>query len=101
MAEPKECGCHVRPLEPKAVPPDRATVTACLAVWGMGCPNCATRVRNALVGLQGVAATYVSLAPPIASVRYDPASVTESDLIAAVAGAAAGTSHEYWARILL
>jgi copper chaperone CopZ len=67
----------------------------------MGCPNCANRVHNALVSLDGVAGAHVRLDPPIATVRYERERLTEADLIAAVARAGAGTHHMYRARVLL
>lgn len=39
--------CHVEPLQKTATPEEQqATTSALLAVGGMGCPNCAARVRN-------------------------------------------------------
>jgi copper chaperone CopZ len=51
-----EENCYVEPIYKNAVSAqqlqqaDRAT----LAIWGMGCQNCATRVRNSLLPTEGV-----------------------------------------------
>ncbi len=41
--------CHVEPLDKPLDETALAKATAAyLAVWGMGCPRCALRVRNGL-----------------------------------------------------
>jgi copper chaperone CopZ len=89
--------CHVEPIQPEKLPAGTPTVALNLLVEGMGCHNCALRVRNALVSVDGVEGACVGLMPPIAWVRYDPRQVAQDDLIAAVAGAGADTRHEYLA----
>ncbi len=69
-------------------------------VAGMGCPNCATRVRNALVSVDGVADAHVNLVPSVSRVLYDGERVTTEQLIAAVAAAGEGIQHEYSAKPL-
>lgn len=87
--------CEVRPLRPNPLPPGTATASVRLLIGGLGCENCAVRVRNALVSLDGVADALVCLTPPVASVTYDPARVDPEDLVAAVAKAGDGSRHEY------
>lgn len=94
------CGCHVRPIEPKKASTERGTAYVRLVIAGMGCPNCAMRVRNALVSVDGVAEANVNLMPPVSRVLYDSARVTTEQMMAAVAGAGQGTHHEYRARPL-
>lgn len=96
----KDHGCHVQPVQAKRLASGTPTVAIRLLVGGMGCDNCAMRVRNALVRLDGVELAHVSVMPPIASVRYDPTRVTPEDLMAAVAGAGAYTRHRYIAAVL-
>ncbi len=93
-------GCHVEPLLSTMRDPERATATASFLVSGMGCRNCAMRVRNALVAVEGVAAAYVGLSPPIAVARFDPGRTSVDDLLDAVASAGAGTHHEYRGRVM-
>ncbi len=47
--------CHVEPISKPTTEAARARADlARLAVWGMRCPNCAMRVRNSLLRLEGV-----------------------------------------------
>ena len=57
-----------------------------LALEGMTCAACATRIERKLVKLEGVEAS-VNYATEQAAVRYDPAAVTLDDLIRAVEAA--------------
>lgn len=93
--------CHVealqKPLDRDALAQAQAVY---LAVSGMGCPRCATRVNNSLLRLDGVLVSEVVLEDCLAAVAYDPAVVTPSDLIEAVADAGNDDRHRYTARIL-
>src|SRR5688500_12178829 len=57
-----------------------------LALEGMTCAGCATRIERTLNDLDGVAAT-VNLATEQASVEYDPSRAAVADLVRAVEGA--------------
>lgn len=48
--------CHVDPVEHRASSTEKndAEITR-LGLAGLGCPNCANRVRNSLLGVSGVA----------------------------------------------
>ena len=93
--------CHVEPVEK---PLDEAALAHAaavyLAVQGMGCPRCAMRVRNGLLGLDGVLAAEIFLAEGVAIAAYDPACVATDDLIAAVAAAGDDGRHRYQARVI-
>ena len=88
--------CHVEPIE-KNISPETAAAarSATLAVWGMGCINCANRVRNSLLGLDGVVSTGIDLQRGLAYVDYLPTQVGLHDLILAVAAAGNDGRHEY------
>ena len=88
--------CHVERME-KEVSPEalRSTKVSVLAVTGMGCPNCALRVHNALLSLPGVHRVEVELEFERAIVYWDPATVQPEMLLEAVSRAAAGTPHDY------
>lgn len=73
---------------------------AFLGVSGMGCPRCATRVRNGLVVQKGVIYADVYLENGVAAVAYDPAQVTIDDLITAVFESGNDGRHEYRAYVL-
>lgn len=93
--------CHVEPLEKYVNPEElREAHMAILAVWGMGCPNCAMRVRNGLVGLDGVVSADIDLERGLAFVDYLPAKTDLHALILAVAAAGNDGRHNYRASII-
>lgn len=93
-----ETRCHVEAIEKKVDPEAlRAAQQVHLAVAGMGCPNCALRVRNALLSLSGVVQAEVSAQTSLAEVWFDASGLTLDDLIDGVASASAGTHHDYLA----
>jgi copper chaperone CopZ len=94
-------GCHVDPVI-KAIDQDALarSLTAILAVSGMGCPTCAMRVRNGLLGTDGVVVADVVLEQGIAGVAYDPAIVSPSDLLSVVAHAGDDSHHVYSAQFI-
>ncbi|MCH7875212.1 MAG: heavy-metal-associated domain-containing protein [Gemmatimonadetes bacterium] len=92
--------CDVKEIEPTMRCPERATAAARVFIEGLGCPNCAMRVQNALVQLDGVATAFVGLFPPIGTVRYDPARVSVDDLLSAIASAGDGANHSYRGQLL-
>src|SRR3970040_1656055 len=88
--------CHVEPLQKAATADEqRITTWTLLAVYGMGCPNCANRVRNSLISLNGVIGAYVDHTMGIANVEFNPDRVTIPALINAVARAGGDGRHEY------
>jgi copper chaperone CopZ len=93
--------CQVDPLEK---PLDRdalsTAMVAYLAVGGMGCPRCAMRVRNGLLGIDGVLLVEVQLEQGIAAAAFNPKKVTHSDLVAAVVGAGDDGRHHYRAEFI-
>lgn len=94
--------CHVEPVE--RGPVDEEELQGAAGVWmsvsDMGCPNCAHRVRNALLAVPGVLDARVHLGAGTAAVAYDDGRATAGELIAAVADAGTGTRHEYRATVL-
>jgi copper chaperone CopZ len=93
--------CHVEPLEKYVNPEElREAHMAILAVWGIGCPNCAMRVRNGLVGLDGVVSADIDLERGLAFVDYLPAKTDLHALILAVAAAGNDGRHNYRASII-
>jgi copper chaperone CopZ len=97
-----EENCYVEPVYKTAVSAqqlqqaDRAT----LAIWGMGCQNCVTRVRNSLLATEGVYGVDVYLNMALAEVMYDSKRVLPKQLLEAVAQAGNDGRHEYRARLL-
>jgi len=91
------CDCRVEPARTGTEANGRPTTDVNLFITGMGCSNCALRVQNALLSVQGVTAAQVKLAPPIATVRSLRGEVSSEQLIAAVRKAGQGSTREYHA----
>lgn len=93
--------CHV---EEVVKPLDRDELAdalmAYLAVWGMGCPRCALRVRNSLLRLDGVLLAVVDLEQCLAGVAYDPQRIDLDHLLQAVSAAGNDGRHNYEARLV-
>jgi len=93
--------CHVELLQKTATAEEQQTTTsALLAVWGMGCPNCAARVRNSLISLKGVVDAEVDHTIGMAEVVFNPSLTAIPALIEAVTRAGGDGRHEYRARSL-
>ena len=93
--------CHVEPIQ-KAVLDSviKNADTTLLAVSGMGCVNCAARVRNGLVSLEGVHHAEIYLNMGLAEVYFDGKKVTPEILIRAVAEAGNDGRHHYEAKVV-
>lgn len=88
--------CHVSPIEKMASPDElQSTVIAHLAIFGMGCPRCATRVRNSLLTIYGVRDAEVDHVAGMGQVMFSPNLTTISAILDAVAQAGNDGRHEY------
>lgn len=93
--------CHVEPIQKVTTTEEQSNVKlAMLAIWGMGCPTCANRVRNSLLSLNGVLDAYVDHTEGLAQVAFNPGLAPVEELIGAVARAGGDSRHEYGARLL-
>ncbi len=101
-AESERNDCYVAPIE-KTTDPSRigGRALAHLALSGLGCANCVTRVRNALLAVEGVLDADVALEPQRAQVGYDPTRTYPEHLAEAVFWAGAASTHPYRAEITL
>ncbi|GAB4528529.1 MAG: hypothetical protein Fur0018_14670 [Anaerolineales bacterium] len=101
MSESENCNCNVEPMEKPLDKEALASAQAAyLAVSGMGCPNCAARVRNGLLSVEGVLLADVQLQMGIAAAAYDPQRVTPETLVQAVAAAGNDGRHHYEAEVV-
>jgi copper chaperone CopZ len=90
--------CHVETIAKfPTMEEQRRVQAAFLLVWGMGCSNCAARVRNSLLQLKGVLDAHVDHLKGQAKVVYNPDFVTIYDLLEAVRRAGGDGTHEYGA----
>src|SRR5512136_1350259 len=93
--------CHVEPIQKVAFADDlsEARIVA-LAVQGMGCVNCGTRVRNSLLALDGVVSADVDWERTLALVDYIPIMTNIERLLGAVAAAGNDGLHNYSAQVI-
>ena len=93
--------CHVatiqKPAEGAAL---LNSAVAVLRVSGMGCGNCATRIRNSLLELDGVLAARVDLATGLVRVNFASERTQLQRMLDAVADAANGSHHQYRASLV-
>lgn len=88
--------CHVEPMHKMAtVEEHRITTLIRLGVQGMGCPNCAARVRNSLLTLNGVTEAAVDHRTGTADVEFNPQLIVIPALCEAVARAGNDGRHRY------
>lgn len=93
--------CHIEPVQQVTSDEDLtdARIVA-LAVSGMGCVNCGTRVRNGLLALDGVVSADIDWERGLAFVDYVPALTTVDAILRAVAAAGHDGYHNYCARVI-
>lgn len=88
--------CHVEPVQKIATAEEQqATTLMMLGVQGMGCPNCAARVRNSLLGLRGVTEADVDHITGTADVEFNPNLVAIPALFEAIEHAGNDGRHRY------
>jgi copper chaperone len=88
---------HYKDMPSVAELQDARQVT--LAIFGMGCPNCANRIHNQLISLEGVYGVDVYLHMALAIVIFDKNKISPDRLIAAVTEAGNDGQHEYRAEL--
>ncbi|MBE0409205.1 MAG: cation transporter [Anaerolineales bacterium] len=92
--------CHVDAIQKvPSVDEQRNANVVTLNLWGVGCSNCATRVRNRLILLTGVLDVYVDHLRSHARVVFNPDLVAVSELVDAVRRAGSDGMHEYRAEV--
>ena len=93
--------CYVEPINKTAL--DHVLDNAdriLLSISGMGCQNCATRVRNSLLSLDGVYEADVLLNIRMAEIYFDEKKVTPDTLLYAVTAAGNHGRHNYQAEVV-
>ena len=93
--------CHVEPVQKNVVAEDLTDARIVgLAVLGMGCVNCGTRVRNGLLALDGVVSADVDWERGLALVDYVPAKTNVDSILGAVVAAGNDGHHNYRAKVI-
>lgn len=86
-----------KPVDPAAL---HGSAVAVLRVAGMGCGNCANRVRNSLLSVSGVLAAQVDLGEGVVRVNFAPNGTELQHLLDAVADAGNDGHHQYRATLI-
>ena len=86
-----------KPVDPAAL---HGSAVAVLRVAGMGCGNCANRVRNSLLNLPGVLAAQVDLGEGLVRVNFTSNGTELQHLLDAVSDAGNDGHHEYRATLV-
>ena len=98
---PQKSKCHVPRYNKRVDESDLGqSYSAFLFVQGMGCPNCATRVHNSLLQLDGVLFVEVDLERALTHVLFNPSRTEVSSLTSAIAAAGNDGRHHYTAQFL-
>jgi len=93
--------CHVEPIQKQATSLEQERLTdSRMLIWGMGCPNCASRVRNSLLRVEGVVDAIIDHNTGVGRVFYNPTMVTSQDLEQAVIAAGGDGRHEYQGKLV-
>ena len=93
--------CYVEPIyKTTSLDQFKNAEVATLAVSGMGCENCVTRVRNSLLQLEGVYGVDVFLNMALAEVRYESKKLSPDALVKAVSSAGNDGRHHYRAELI-
>lgn len=93
--------CYVEPVNKTALDSViRNADSVLLSISGMGCENCATRVRNGLLLLDGVFHAEIHLNLKMAEVFFDGKRLSLEDLINAVSNAGNDGRHQYRAEVV-
>ncbi len=96
-----DSSCLVEPVQKISTLEERQGITtARLAVGGLGCLNCANRVRNSLIAVTGVVDADVDHTTGFALVEYNPDLVSMLSLLQAVVQAGNDGRHKYFAMLL-
>lgn len=73
---------------------------AYLAIAGMGCSNCAARIRAALMSIQGVSEAIIDHQQGLGLVTYDPQLVLDTLMVQTVKAAGNDGHHHYEAQLI-
>lgn len=94
--------CNIKPVQKtSSAEENQKTLQAYLAISGLNCPNCATRVRNALISTFGVTNAIIDHADGLGEVTYNPDMIQPASFVEVISKAGDGGKHSYSAMVLV
>lgn len=91
MENERTHGCNVPRLEPDEAPGDESLRGGLrLAISGMGCVNCANRIHNALITMEGVGQAHIDHRTGQGAVYYNPDRLSADNIIAGILASESG-----------
>jgi len=93
--------CNVKPFKKISVLEEfQKSKTIILSISGLNCPNCALRVKNALLRTYGVTVALIDHESGLGEITYNPDIVHPQTLVGAISLAASDGIHQYDAKVL-
>lgn len=93
--------CEIKPIEKTITEEEKRTVqVSYISISGLNCPNCAIRVRNALLNTYGVIDALIEHSDGLGEITYNPNLVDQNQIIKAVSMAGGDGVHSYSAYAL-
>lgn len=93
--------CKIEPLERTPSELEKNSVKFIyLVTSGLNCPNCAMRVKNALITLYGIIDVKIDYFDGMTEVAYNPSLIEPSTIPELISKAGNGGHHNYSAQII-
>lgn len=93
--------CDIKPFKKTSVFEEyqKSQITI-LSISGLNCPNCALRVRNALLKTYGVTTALIDHESGLGEITYNPDIVQPQNLVSAIVLAGGDGVHQYAAQVM-
>jgi copper chaperone CopZ len=93
--------CDIKPFKKTSLLEEyQKTQMAILSISGLNCPNCAIRVRNALLKTYGVTTALIDHETGLGEIAFNPDIVQPGNLVSAIVQAGNDGMHQYSAQFL-
>ena len=96
-----EYPCDIKPFKKTSLFEEyQKTQLVILSISGLNCPNCAVRVKNALLKTYGVTTALIDHETGLGEIAFNPDIVQPDNLVSAIVQAGNGGMHQYSAQVL-
>ena len=93
--------CQITPVHKSITEEEKlTTLVTYLAISGLNCPNCALRVKNALMNEYGVIDALIDHADGLGEITFNPNLIEKSKLLKIISSAGGDGVHSYSAIIM-